>query len=230
MSTSEKRRKKRVERIIIGLGFFISLALVAVCFLDNDTNLLTGNQQGYRLFAKKHYAQAAEKFNTPLWKGAAFYRDGQFDKAAAVYSGLDSPEGAFNHGNSLLMRGKYEEAIKRYERALVLKPEWQPAKTNLALARERAKALEKKGGEMTGGKLGADEYVFSNTPGQKGQDDEVVAGDEPNEAEKRAIWLRQVQTRPADFLRSKFAYQYQMKSNSAEMSNRQENGSEQELE
>jgi Ca-activated chloride channel family protein len=24
----------------------------------------------------------------------------------------------------------------------------------------------------------------------------------------REIWLRQVQTRPADFLRSKFAYQY----------------------
>jgi Ca-activated chloride channel family protein len=53
--------------------------------------------------------------------------------------------------------------------------------------------LKQEGGEGTGGKLGADE---------------VEAGQETGSVEQQAIWLRQVQTRPADFLRAKFAHQY----------------------
>jgi Ca-activated chloride channel family protein len=36
----------------------------------------------------------------------------------------------------------------------------------------------------------------------------VEGGQEMTDAELRSIWLRQVQTRPADFLRAKFARQY----------------------
>lgn len=181
-----------------------------VCLVDNKYNLLTDNQKGYRLLLEDNFDQAAEEFQSLFWKGVSLYRGGKFEEAANAFSGMDNPEGALNHGNSLMMLGKYEAAIERYERALVLKPNWPPAVTNLAIAQNRAKSLEKKGGEMTGGKLGADEYVFSNNP-SKNSGEETVTGGEVNEAEQRAIWLRQVQTKPADFLRTKFAYQFQMK-------------------
>lgn len=202
--------KTLLLRSLLAGTFACCLALSMVVLVDNKYNLLTKDQKGYKLFQKDKFDVAAEAFRTLAWKGAAHYRAGEFDEAAAAFSGIDSPEGALNHGNSLVMLGKYEEAIERYERALTLKPDWPPAMTNLALAQTRAKSLEKKGGEMTGGMLGADEYVFSKNSSKDTGEEEAVAGNEPNEAEQRAIWLRQIQTRPADFLRTKFAYQYQM--------------------
>lgn len=207
-----------MEKVVSAGGGFIFVLLVVICLVDNNYNLLTSDQRGYRYFEKGEYKQAAEEFSNMSWKGAALYRGGRFEQAAAAFSGKDSPEALFNQGNSLLMLGKYEDAIEKYERALRLRPGWAPALTNIAIARVRAKALEKKGGEMTGGKLAADEYVFSNTPSTGKEEQELVDGAEPGDAEKRAIWLRQVQTRPADFLRSKFAYQYQLRSESQEHS------------
>ena len=62
---------------------------------------------------------------------------------------------------------------------------------------------------MTGGKLGADEIVFDQgKPSPSAGEEPVEGGKETTDAELRSIWLRQVQTRPADFLRAKFAQQY----------------------
>jgi Ca-activated chloride channel family protein len=73
----------------------------------------------------------------------------------------------------------------------------------------RAEALKKEGGEMTGGKMGADEIVFDQgKPSPSVGEEQVDGGQEAADAELRSIWLRQVQTRPADFLRVKFARQY----------------------
>ena len=62
---------------------------------------------------------------------------------------------------------------------------------------------------MTGGMLGADEIVYSESTSPPGSGEEQVEGGKPlSDAELRLIWLRQVQTKPADFLRAKFAQQY----------------------
>jgi Ca-activated chloride channel family protein len=62
---------------------------------------------------------------------------------------------------------------------------------------------------MTEGKLGADDIQFSDKPdsGQSGEEQTIESEMPANDASLQQIWLRQVQTRPADFLRSKFAYQ-----------------------
>jgi Ca-activated chloride channel family protein len=36
----------------------------------------------------------------------------------------------------------------------------------------------------------------------------VAAGEHLSNEQVQALWLRRVQTKPADFLRAKFAYQY----------------------
>ncbi len=169
--------------------------------------LLTPDQQGRLLFEKERYADAARAFVDPLWQAAAWYRAGEFKKAAGIFTGFDIVEGAYNHGNALAMQGKYEEAVSRYERALALQPEWEDARINLAIARQNAERLKQKGGEGTGGKLGADEIRFSNEKSAESSGgEETVEGPATfSDTEMRIMWLRRVQTKPAHFLRAQIA-------------------------
>ena len=205
--------KQNNTRIAIGIGVVV-LALVAVNLLITDnfsliTFFLTPDQQGRLLFQNERYADAADTFRNPLWQATAWYRAGEFKKAAGIFKGFDTAEGAFNHGNALAMQGQYAEAIPRYERALSLKPAWEDAQANLAIARQNAEKLKREGGEGTGGKLGADEIQFSKdkSTDRSGGEETIEGAVELSDAEMRATWLRRVQTKPADFLKAKFAYQ-----------------------
>ena len=53
----------------------------------------------------------------------------------------------------------------------------------------------------------ADEIVFDNKAENSDETTEVAGGEELSDEEIQALWLRRVQTKPADFLRSKFAFQ-----------------------
>lgn len=168
---------------------------------------LTPDQQGQRLFQRGEFARAAQTFNAPMWQGTAWYRAGEFEKAALAFARLDTAEARFNQGNAWLLRGQYETAITWYERALEQRPEWQEAIENRALASARAKLTERKGGEMGDQKIGADEIVFNQNSKEGGQDTELEGGEALTDQQIQALWLRRVQTRPADFLRARFSFQ-----------------------
>ncbi len=170
----------------------------------------TPDQQGQQLFEQGHYAAAAERFTDPVRRGAALYRAGDFEAAAAAFARVDSAEAAFNRGNALVLLGRYEAAIDAFQRALQLSPDWPAAQTNLAIAEARLAAMappdDDAGG--TGGKLAADEIVMDSTGrSAKAEQEQVVEGPSASDAELRALWLRRVQTRPADFLKARFALQ-----------------------
>ena len=194
--------------LVIVLCMVVLLAYF-YCLAKGNCSLLTPDQKAYRLFEREKYQEAAEFFADPMWKGVSLFKQGEFEDSAGVFAGYDTANAAFNHGNALVMQGKYEEASDRYKRAIELKPGWEAAMVNLNIALARARILEKKGGEMTGGKLEADEIVFSEdkSPPSAGEE-QIKDGQEVTDAELQAVWLRQVQTKPADFLRAKFAYQY----------------------
>ena len=135
------------------------------------TLLLTPDQKAYRLYMSGREAEAAERFADPLWKGVALFKAGRFKKAGDLFSGIDSSISAYNHGNALVMQGRYEEAVRRYDRALEREPEWEAASVNRDIAIARAKAIEKHGGEMTGGQLEADEIVYSKGKTPPSEDD-----------------------------------------------------------
>jgi Ca-activated chloride channel family protein len=173
--------------------------------------VLTPDQQGQRLYRRGEYAAAAERFTDPMRQGTALYRAGDFEAAAATFGRVSSPEAAFNRGNALVLQGEYEDAIRSFEQALGMRPGWQPAVDNRAIAKARAAALappdDDAGG--TGGMLEADEIVIDETGRtNKSQEQQVTDGGKPlSDEELRAIWLRRVDTRPADFLRARFAQQ-----------------------
>ena len=175
----------------------------------------TSEQQAEQLMRAGKYQAAAEHSADPLRRGNALFRGKNFAAALEVYTTINSAEGRFNLGNTLVLLGRYTEAIVAYREALTIKPGWPPAKNNLLIARLRAEQLKTSGGEMTGGQLDADEIVFEEGGSDKESQQIEIAGatDEVLTNEQlRALWLRKVQTQPADFLRLKFSYQYAMQS------------------
>jgi len=167
---------------------------------------LTPDQQGRLLLSGNRPAEAAQAFRAPLWRGVSLFRAGDFKGAAQAFAARDTAEGAFDQGNALVMLGQYDDAMKRYDRALALRPDWQAALTNREIARIRGERKKTQGGETGNTDSKPDEIVFDKTkPG--GEDTTVQAAMPMSDEAVRALWLKRVHTQPADFLRVKFAYQ-----------------------
>lgn len=167
----------------------------------------TPDQQGRRLFERGEFSEAAKVFRDPLWQGTALYRAGEFEKAARTFARRDSAEALYNEGNALLMHGDYQNAVARYDQALAKRPDWREVVENREIARARGKTTETPGGEMGDQQIGADRIVFDKKAKESGQDTETAGGKALSDQEMQALWLRRVQTRPADFLKAKFSYQ-----------------------
>ncbi len=174
-----------------------------------DELFMTPDQKGYRHFKQGDYKAAADTFEAPMFKGVALYKAGEFKKAQMVLSVFTSKEGRFNYGNALFMDGAYDKAIEAYGLALRIDPEFLVAKENLALAKARKEEIDRHrdNDEGTGGKLAADEIKFDNTD-NRGQ--EIVEEGRKEKSAGEVRWLDRLQTSPREFLKNKFAYQYQM--------------------
>ena len=171
---------------------------------------LTPDQRGQMAMERGEYAAAAGLFTGFFSKGVALFRAGEFEAAAAAFSRTNSAESHYNRGNSLVMMGRYKDAVAAYNRTIDLRPDWKEALANRKIATLRAERLALEGGDMTGGMLGADEIVFGEGGKDRaGKEDTIEAdsGQRLTDEELRSLWLRNVQTKPADFLRAKFAYQ-----------------------
>lgn len=180
--------------------------------LEWDDLWFTPDQQGQRLMDRGAYQQASEKFTTPERIGSALFLAGDFEKAASVFGRSDSAQSMYNRGNALIMLGQYDAAIESYQGALIKQPNWIDAEQNLQIAILRKQALAPPDDDYggTGGMLEADEIVFDDTGRvNKSSNEELIdAADQPlGEDEMRAMWLRKVETRPADFLAIRFNYQ-----------------------
>lgn len=167
----------------------------------------TPDQLGQRQMKRGEFVAAAETFRDPMWQGVAWFRAGEFGKAEQTFASLDTPEAQFNRGNCLVMLGKYEAAVTHYDQALERRPDWQEAQINRDIAAARAKLLQRQGEDMGDQMIGADEITFEKGPQKGGQDTETESQQPLSDAEMQAMWLRRVQTKPADFLKVKFAYQ-----------------------
>ncbi|WP_136807008.1 tetratricopeptide repeat protein [Desulfosediminicola flagellatus] len=168
----------------------------------------TPDQLGQRYYEHGEFNKAAEYFQDPFRQGVALYRGGDFQEAAKVFSRINTAEAQYNEGNSLLMHGDYETAIARYDEALKKRPDLLAASENRALAIARKAMTTSEGGDMGDQKIGADKVVFDKKAENLGQDTQIE-GDKPlSDIEIQALWLRRVQTKPADFLKAKFAFQH----------------------
>jgi Ca-activated chloride channel homolog len=190
------------------------LAGAALAFAShrNPNFWSTPDRRGDRLLRSGRYRDAAKAYSDPYRRGVALYRAGDFKDAEAAFAASGTPEAAYDRGNSLVMLGKYDDAIASYDRALSLREGWRECEENRAVAVVRRDRLNTGGGDETGGQVKADKVVFEKGKNSNaGKETEVAGGDPLNDEQLRGLWLRRVQTKPADFLRSKFAFQVQAK-------------------
>jgi Ca-activated chloride channel family protein len=150
-----------------------------------------------------------------MWRGVAQMRAGDFKAAEISFAGIDTAEGAYNQANALVMLGKYDEAVQRYSRALERRPDWPEAKQNRQIAELRAERLRSPGANAGDQREGADAIVYDKDAKKKteGQETETTGAPMADEA-VRALWLKRVRTKPADFLRARFAYQLETNTSS----------------
>jgi Ca-activated chloride channel family protein len=196
--------------VLFAASLGLATAALALASARNPDLWSSPDRRADRLLRQGKFEEASKAYLDPYRRGVALYRAGEFKDAAAAFATVATPEAAFDRGNALVMQGKYADAVASYDRALSLKPGWKVAEDNRAVAVVRRDRLDFKGGDATGGRVKADEIVFEKGKNaQPGERTEVAGGDPLNDEELRGLWLRRVQTRPADFLRAKFAFQAQ---------------------
>ena len=212
-------REYRFNMMLNLLLLFILIFLAPSAMAFDWANLwFTPDQQGQRLLDQGEYQQAAGKFTTPESIGAALFLAGDFEKAASVLGRSASAEAHYNRGNAHIMLGEYDAAIEAFQSALSKRPDWLEAEQNLQIAILRKQALAPPEDDFggTGGQLEADEYVFDDTGRvNKSSSEQVIdaADQKLSEDAMRAMWLRKVETRPADFLAARFNYQLATRQN-----------------
>ena len=116
-------------------------------------------------------AEAAQQFNDPAWRAAAYHRAGRFEEAAKAWRGIDTADAHYNRGNALARQGKLQEALKAYDQALEGAPEMEDAKANRQLIEELMKQQQPPQGQQ--GEEGQEnqqgESEQQPQPGQSGQ-------------------------------------------------------------
>lgn len=193
------------------LCVFLSLVLMG-CSQPSIVGLfLTPDQQGQRAYGQGEFAEAAQLFEDPMWKATALYFDQQFGAALEQFARVDSAEAWFGRGNCLAQMEQYEEAIGAFERALELRPAYSEAEANIEYLQPFL-PLDFVGGDMgiVGRDAAADEVVFdadTDALDEKGKDTVVDEGGLLSDAQLAEMWLRQVDTSTAGFLKYKFQYQ-----------------------
>ena len=197
-------------RLLIAIVFLLHVP--SAMALDWAGLWFTPDQQGQRLMDRGEFQKAADKFTTPERIGAALFKAGDFKSAASVLGRSSSAEAHYNRGNAHIMLGEYDAAISAYQKALAKRPDWPEAEQNLEIASLRKQALAPPDDDFggTGGMLEADELVFDQTGRvNKSSSEQVIdaADQQLSEDAMRAMWLRKVETRPADFLAARFNYQ-----------------------
>ena len=198
------------QRLLPVAAVFGAIVFFVACVQNGWDLWLTADQQGRIYLNRRQFSAAARTFHDPMWRGVALYRDGEFRQAAQVFTRIDTDQGCYNQGNAWLMHGDYQQAIVCYNRALEKRPGWIEAEQNKQLAIARAALVSQTGGDMGDQQLGADKIVFDKNARNEGQETQVDGGKAMSDQQIQALWLRRIQTRPADFLKAKFAYQQAM--------------------
>jgi len=106
--------------------------------------LKSNDQQGYESWQQKNYEAAANQFESPLWKGASYYRLQKYAEAIEQFKRDESAEAQFNLGNAHAQLGHFQQALDAYQKALDLRPDWQAAQQNRKLIEQLLKQQQQK--------------------------------------------------------------------------------------
>jgi len=174
---------------------------------------LTPDQQGRWHVERGDYARAAGHFRDPMWKGVACYRARDFECALQSFARVGTADAEYDLGIAYARSGQLPAALSAFERALALRPGWREAQENRDLVarllpRRRPDRPEEEGTEPS---EEPDDMKVDDL-GRRGKRGVVeIEKLGPDAIDK--LWLRNVRTDPALFLRAKFAAETQTRAN-----------------
>jgi len=205
-------RRKTIKLIVV-LAILGSTGAVYARWIRSGRSFvdlfLTRDQQGRYYFGKRQYAEAAERFEDPMWKGLAYYAAENFDAAIGHFARVPTAEAIFHLGNAYAHSKQYVRAVESYGRALELEPDYADAQFNRDWVQkiideyEQASADDKEDPGGYGTQVDDDIDRQELADKDVGDESRPTAGDMSEDIIER--WMRRVQTSPADFLKRKFA-------------------------
>jgi Ca-activated chloride channel family protein len=169
---------------------------------------MTPDQQGRYYFENGNYDEAAKRFKDPLWKGFSYYLNEKFEAAIGEFAKVNTPEGYFNLGNAYAHNKNYEQAVKSYDTVLKLSPDYHEVRINRDIVQAligKEKKEEDEQEQQGDPSFEPDEIKFDEK-GKKGKKGEIEQS-MFTEEQIAEMWMRNIRTSPADFLRMKFAIQ-----------------------
>jgi len=110
------------------------IAVLLLCLICSEAYagwFVNDNQEAMQYFKRKQYDKAAQMFQNTQWRGAAAYKNGDYEQAYQEFSKESDVTSLYNQGNALAKSGKIDEAIAKYEEVLKQKPDFEDAKFNL---------------------------------------------------------------------------------------------------
>jgi len=174
---------------------------------------LTADQEGRYYFERGNYALAARRFEDPTWKGISSYYAQNYEDAIDQFALSNNIESHFYLGNCYARSERYEEAVASYDQALTEQQDFPEALANREIVLALIKEQEEDEEEYEQGEpnLDPDEIKFDEKgeKGKKGKMRVMKVGQE----EMAELWMRNIQTSPAEFLRVKFILQAEESSN-----------------
>jgi Ca-activated chloride channel family protein len=141
-----------------------------------------------------------------MWKGAACYRAGDYACAVDAFASVESPEAWYDLGNAYARQGELKLAVAAYDKAIASRPAWADARSNRDLVASRIPRPKPDEGQAAADPNQKPDEVKLDDEGKKGKRGQLDVKHLTDEQIDQ-IWLRGVQTSPADFLRQKFAVQ-----------------------
>jgi Ca-activated chloride channel family protein len=112
-----------------------------------DNIFKNADQQGLDEFNKEEFDKASSTFTDPMWKGAAYYKNKNYEAALNAFTSVPGAESAYNQGNALARLGQLEKAIEKYDEALQERPGHTNAMVNRKLVEDLLKQQEEQSEE-----------------------------------------------------------------------------------
>lgn len=180
-------RSSLFKKIAVPVAFLLCVQVHA-----SDDNIIA-----HELFTEGNYAQAAEIFTDPAWKGVALYRSEQWWRAAEAFVRANDALSQYNLGNCYVQLSYYELALDAYMRALSIDPEMSDAKHNADIMRQLLamknnnksgqQALQSREKEIDRIKSESEEESGSNAEG----DEQTIPGDNQTGSEEESTQVKE---------------------------------------
>lgn len=200
--------KHHILRAVSICGFFWSLSVHAFNWQDLWS---TPDQQGRDLMTENQFKQAKETFSNSDWAAAAAYRAGDFQQASELYQSLKNEQGYYNQGNALAHMGKYEDALKAYDKTLAINATNQDAIYNRKLIEDLLKKENQKEQNKDQQNKNQQNKEQQNKEQQKQskkeknkKNNEAQSEAEREKQQAKEQWLRLIPDDPGGLMREKF--------------------------